>query len=236
MKALSQSSSSLKDAITEFLKKYKSDRDGEQPSTLDDDLTAFFLRPLDDDLTAFFLRLRDDPDRRIDEIWKKIVADNPSIDTTSGRESFLKELTDPWDYALLADNAARVRAYRRTLQDEETKIKKALIRSLSKTSGRKLLADLHDAITKLQPFAKFEEIYEGFCRAELYPLVNIRSSRAGSRIRTVFMRTASHLMHRTTGKWHDDEVATLTDIAFPGEEATTIRMVQSARQSIRRTT
>jgi hypothetical protein len=49
------------------------------------------------------------------------------------------------------------------------------------------------------------------------------------------MRLASRLMHRTTGKWHDGEVATLTDIAFPGKE-TSIRMVQSARQSIRQTT
>jgi hypothetical protein len=45
---------------------------------------------------------------------------------------------------------------------------------------------------------------------------------------------ASRLMYRLTGKWHDDEVADLTDIAFPDKE-TTIRMVQSARQSMRRT-
>jgi hypothetical protein len=84
----------------------------------------------------------------------------------------------------------------------------------------------------LQPYAKFEELNEAMRQNELYPILTIRSDHAGSRTRTVFMRMASRLMHRTTGEWHDDDVATLTDIAFPDEEATSIDMVRSARRGI----
>jgi hypothetical protein len=210
---------SFKDEINEFLKRYE------------------LTESSHDSAVSFFLRLRDDPDRRIDKIWKKLVDDNPSIDTASGRELFLKSLMDPWDGAFLADAITKVDAITRTARrDRETKIKKRLARSFSKTSAREFLAHLHDASTDLQLFAKAEELRESLYQIKLYPLIDIRSDHAGSRTRTVFMRLASRLMHRTTGKWNDDEVATLTDIAFPGKETTSIRMVQSARQSLRRAT
>jgi hypothetical protein len=101
-------SSSFKDDINKFLKRYEiKHRD-----------RAF----------AFLLRLRDDPEQRIDTIWKKIVDDNPSIDTPSERELFLKGLMDPWDTAFLADLAAKVGGItKRGLQDDKTKIKKCLL-------------------------------------------------------------------------------------------------------------
>jgi hypothetical protein len=210
MRASSRGSSSFKDTITDFLKQYE--------------LTG-------SDLAAFFLRLRDDPDRRIDKIWKKIVDDNPSIDTASERELFLKGLMGAWDGARLADIQAKVDAP--WFENEETKIKKALGRSFSKTSARELLALLHDASAKLQQLAKMEELYEGLYQNKFYQLIHIRSNHAGSRTRTVFMRVASRRMYETTGKWHDPEVATLTDIAFPDEEATSVDMVRSARRGIR---
>jgi hypothetical protein len=205
-------SSSFKDIITEFLKQYE----------------------LTGSLAAFFLRLRDDPDRRIDKIWKKIVDDNPSIDTASERKLFLKNLTDPWDGAELADLMAKF-AHIRKVQDKETKIKKALARSFSKTKtpARELLALLQDASTDLQRFARLEELDEALRQNKFHQLIDIRSNHAGSRTRTVFMRLASRRMYETAGKWHDKEVAMLTDIAFPDEvEATSIDMVHSARRGV----
>jgi hypothetical protein len=204
----------LKDEINEFLKRYE----------------------LGDRTSVFFLRLRDDPDRRLDKIWKKIIDDNPSIDSASERELFLKSLMDPWDSAFIADVAAKVaEERRRALQGEKPKIKKALARSFSKTSARELLALLHDASTKVQRYAEFEELYEALRQNRLYPLLNIRSDHSGSRSRTVFMRMASRLMHRTTGQWHDDWVADLAALAFPDYEGPkgegfTVDMVISARK------
>jgi hypothetical protein len=211
---------SFKDEINKFLKRYELTESS--PGS------------------AFFLRLRDDPDRRIDEVWKKIVDDNPSIDTASERELFLKNLMDAWDGIEIADIAAKSEVLERRIQDVTTKIKKTLARSLSETtSAKELLALLQNAGKELQLFTEMEELYDVTSKAlyqnKFYQLIDIRSDHAGSRPRTVFMRLASRLMHGTTGKWHDDEVATLTDIAFPGKE-TSIRMVQSARQSMRRTT
>jgi hypothetical protein len=219
MKAPSRGSSSFKDEIiNEFLKQDEFDEDNVRAD--------------------FFLRLRDDPNpnRCIDKIWKKLVDGNPSIDSALGRELFLRELADPWDIALLADNVAGVKKLRQTWQAEKIKTKKALARSISKTSSTKeLLALLHNASTKFQQFARFEEFYEGYCQNELYPLIDVRSPRAGSRNRTVFMRVASDFMRRITGEWHDDWVAELTDIAFPpdeDEDVTSIDMVRSARRGV----
>jgi hypothetical protein len=213
MRAPSQGSSSFKDIITEFLKQYELTRSS---------------------LSAFFLRLRDDPDRRIDKIWKKIVDDNPSIDTASERELFLKRLTDAWDAAVLADIMAKIDEVNlQEVRDKKRKMKKALARSFSKMSAKELLALLHDASTDLQQFAKLEDKLEELRQNRLYPILNIRSNHAGSRTRTAFMRVASRRMHETSGKWHDKEVADLTDIAFPDRE-TTVRSVQAARQFTRR--
>jgi len=176
--------------------------------------------------------LRDD--RRIDQIWKKLVEDNPSIDTTSKRELFLKGLVVVWLLTSVAVSMAKLQMLSRQMKrDKETNIKKTLARSLSsKTSAGKLLALLHDAGTKLELLAEAEKLLEALYQDEFYPLLNIRSNHDDSRPRTAFMRAASRRMHKTTGKWHDNEVADLTDIAFPDEE-TTIDMVRSARRGIR---
>jgi hypothetical protein len=235
MKAPSRGSSSLKDEINEFLKRHNITERNDDDH--DEVIAAKSFA------CAFFLRLRDDPDRYLDKFWKKLVDDNPSMDTAAKREAFLDGLLSASYSPLLADAVAKLGALKRMLRDKEINIKKALARGLPKTPARELLALLHDADTTLQPFAHFEKIFETLYQVKLLSLIDIRSDHASSRTRssrgrTAFMRVASFIMHRTTGKWHDDEVATLADIAFPPgdeEEATTIRMVQSARQFMRRT-
>jgi hypothetical protein len=206
---------SFKDEINEFLKQHE----------------------LSDRASAFFLRLRDDP-----EVWKKIVDDNPSIDTAPKRELFLKNLVDAWDGIEIADIAAKSEALERTIQNVNTKIKKTLARCLSKTtSAKELLALLQDAATELQLYAEMEELYDVTSKArsesKFYQLIDIRSDHAGSRPRTVFMRLASRLMQRTTGQWHDDWVVDLATLAFPDYEGPkgegfTVDMVISARKGM----
>jgi hypothetical protein len=199
--------SSLKDITTELLKQYE----------------------LAD---ALFLRIRNDPG--IDKIWKKIVDDNPLMNTAPKHELFLKDLMKVCNSTFVAYALAKFEAFMRATK-KNNKYKKTLARSLSsKTSTRELLALLRDANTVFETVAEIEKEHEAIYQHRLYPILNIRSDHKRSRKRTVFMRMASRLMYRITGKWHDDEVADLTDIAFPNKE-TSVRMVQSARQSMRRT-
>lgn len=93
----------------------------------------------------------------------------------------------------------------------------------AKAAGKKLLSSLRTKIAegirtlpdeKLVPFL---EIVVAELRA-FRPIVTspprVRSGKKGSRARTFFMRDVSALVHDTTGKWLDKEVAVITEIAF----------------------
>jgi hypothetical protein len=59
-----------------------------------------------------------------------------------------------------------------------------------------------------------------------------RQDRDGSRRRLFFMRQTSEELRQITGRWLDDETATLTEIAFPGAEIT-VEQVRAARRGRR---
>ena len=65
------------------------------------------------------------------------------------------------------------------------------------------------------------------------PLLIVRSDKGGSRKRTIFCRLLSRLYRRTTGRWHDAEVAALCNIAFDCDGTATIETVKDARKSVR---
>jgi len=58
-----------------------------------------------------------------------------------------------------------------------------------------------------------------------------RIDRKGSRKRVAFMNLVSHSMTTLCGKPLDSVVATLTDIAFPGGEPTSLEQVRNARET-----
>jgi hypothetical protein len=193
----------------------------------------------------FLIRLRDDPDRDIDKIWKIIETHrnkNPRIkqflesDSYSMnilREMFVMNLMTMWNCAFIADRVAKAEAFtRKATRNKKAKIKKTLVQSFSKMSAKELLKFLQDANTDLQKSVELEEDDEARRQNILYPVLSIRSNHDDSRNRTVFMRMASRFMYQTTGEFHDKEVATLTNIAFPDKE-TLIDMVRSARRGIR---
>jgi hypothetical protein len=59
------------------------------------------------------------------------------------------------------------------------------------------------------------------------PLFVVRSDKGGSRKRTIFCRLLSRICRRTSGRWHDAEVAALCSIAFNCD--VTIETVKDAR-------
>jgi len=67
----------------------------------------------------------------------------------------------------------------------------------------------------------------------LAPPLAVRSDEHGTRRRTIFCRLASMYVHAGTGRWHDEEVAALCEMAF-GSKDITNDMVRSAREAGRR--
>jgi hypothetical protein len=65
------------------------------------------------------------------------------------------------------------------------------------------------------------------------PFLAVRSDEGGTRRRTIFCRLVSISVQATTGRWHDDQVAALCEIAFNCKDVTA-EMVRSAREAGRR--
>ncbi len=88
---------------------------------------------------------------------------------------------------------------------------------------------------KQLPFGKREEFLKraGKWLSELTPLhvsePRVRSDQNGSRARTYFIRDLSALLHEVTGKWLDEQVAVITEIAFNTDDIVDIDSVRKAR-------
>jgi hypothetical protein len=62
------------------------------------------------------------------------------------------------------------------------------------------------------------------------PELVMKIDRNGSRKRQRFSARLSKHLHRLTGRWCHEEVATLTEIAFPEKKDVTIDMIRAARK------
>jgi hypothetical protein len=56
-----------------------------------------------------------------------------------------------------------------------------------------------------------------------------RKDQAGSRVRRLFVQIVSHQLHERCGKWFDEQVAPLTEIAFPRGKELDVEDVRKAR-------
>src|SRR5262249_33922562 len=91
---------------------------------------------------AFLIRLRDDPERRIEDIWKKLIGNGITVDL----RVFVAGLAACWQFAELSDELAQLRRDCRKWQrdiDREVKEHKknafALIRGLSPRTKAEML-------------------------------------------------------------------------------------------------
>jgi hypothetical protein len=108
---------------------------------------------------------------------------------------------------------------RRTLSTLEKQFRSKLAKII--LSNKVPLPELPDALKKATAkLANVEKVKPAH--------LPIRSSRAGSRPRTLFMAELSNLVNDLTGLRLDIAVAALTDIAFPRHESTSTDAVRSA--------
>jgi hypothetical protein len=212
-------------------------------STFFKETIADFLRqtPCSKGTRLFLLRLLDDPDKRIDGIWQGHIDGRIAEDDVVCRLTFIKVLAAMWggsERAIM--RAARIdaeRAVKKVLAADNKLVAKA-IRD-KKTAPETKIAALNWAMEWLQALAEYQTKCQNLNNLadpetlHHVALVDIRSDHKGSRQRTAFMRLAADFFYKATGEWHDNWIATLTDIAFPDEEATSIDMVRSARRGIR---
>jgi hypothetical protein len=175
----------------------------------------------------FWVRLRDDPERRIDEVWRRLVNKQPEL-KDDDRTIFIKCLTEMWVVIECARYDAAENELRHLTSVCEHRLKKYWAKRFVNASHHELPAILKE----MEQFSGERES-EPTKLSDLFPELDIRSDHGGSRRRTAFMRFVSQMMHGLTGDWCDGEVATLTDIAFPQDESTSEDAVRSARRSMR---
>lgn len=155
---------------------------------------------------------------------------------------FVAGLAACWQFAELSDELAQLRRDCRKWQrdiDREVKEHKknafALIRGLSPRTKAEMLERTNAVLQRRwrapDPVDLFLEEH-GSDLQQMLQLFDIRSDHGDSRPHTAFMRAASTWFYSRTKQWHDGTVATLTDIAFPDREATSIDMVRSARRGM----
>ncbi len=176
----------------------------------------------------FLIRIRDDPERRIDEIWRRLVDKQPELED-SDRGPFIMYLAKVWFIIEEARYEAARDKLRHVISIGDRRAKKYWAK-------RFINAPSHELPAILKEMAYFsEEESEPNKMSDFFPEIDIRSDHGGSRLRTAFMRFVSKIMHMLTGNWCDGEVATLTDIAFPQDESTSEDSVRSARRSMQTT-
>jgi hypothetical protein len=164
----------------------------------------------------------------LESIWKRLVDKEPEA-TDADRVCLVDCILTVWSivetvhYDVVLDKLQRNQALL------SARLRKWLAKQVLRAPSAQKVTTL------MQEYATVFETYEPNFIWDHFPELDIRSDH-GSLPRTGFMRFMSNMMHRLTGLWCDDEVATLTDIAFPpdeDEETTSIDMVRSARRGMR---
>jgi hypothetical protein len=104
--------------------------------------------------------------------------------------------------------------------------------------AKQLKAELQGKIArsaKQMPFEKAAKFLEDTgkmlhgCPLAVTSKPRVRSDRGGSRARTYFIRDVSNFVHDITGRWLDEQVAAITEIAFDMHDTISIESVRKAR-------
>jgi hypothetical protein len=121
------------------------------------------------------------------------------------------------------------------LAEEESRLNAAGVRETTKLS--KLRAQVTGEVAraaKKVPFENRGKFLECTGKRLQLPSIHIsapglRSDQKGSRARTYFIRAVSALVHDLTGRWLDEQVASITEIAFDKADIDT-EAIRSARR------
>jgi len=175
----------------------------------------------------FLQRIRDDDVNRIDEVWRRFVDKQPKL-ADDDRVLFIAYLAEVWTIIETARYKAVEKRLRHLTGVLDARLKKYWAKRFVNASPD----ELPKILKEMEWFSRESES-DSVPLSDFFPELDIRSEHEGSRLRTGFMRFIFKWAREVTGDWCDDEVATLTDIAFPRDESTTPDMARSARRSMR---
>jgi hypothetical protein len=170
----------------------------------------------DDDDVAHLKRWR--ATHRPDELWRRIAA---PFNAEEAEEFILLVLV----LRRAAEKADRFNKERPELEQQ--------IKRLAPKARRHILRGLADnKITHEQYSALKQDVEKATIRSNFFdPFLSKRSDDKGSRQRTIFCRMLSDILYDTRSRWHDEEVATLCEIAFDYGDVT-IDAVRAARKGL----
>src|SRR5262249_32779606 len=204
MRAPGRRGTSFKDVITNFLQQHDECSESQK---------------------EFLLRLRDDDANRIDEIWSRLVEKQPKL-TDDGRLLFLAYLAEVWTVIQLARYEAVLKRLGHLTGVLDARLKEYWAKRFVSASPH----ELPEILKEMEWFSGKGHKHPDNPLSDVFPELDIRSARGGARLRTTIRRFISNCTRALTGDWCDDEVAALTDIAFPRDESTNADMVRSARR------
>jgi hypothetical protein len=164
-------------------------------------------------------------DGRADEIWRKLCKGPKGFDDARAAEFVMivlkyrqiAEVADP----LNKESLALARKGKRVAAEEFQRIKRMFDKS--EISLGEYLAHIY-RIYRSEPAR----------RRNPGPLLSVRSNKNGTRRRTIFIRMLSEVLHNATGRWHDEEVGALCEIAFKPNKDIEIETVRSVRRDFAR--
>jgi hypothetical protein len=168
-----------------------------------------YLPPLPEDVRALLERWLEHPDA--EKIWNTIRAHSElhvgpiSMDVPV---VFILSILH-WKNAAERESEinAKIAADVAEVKKSEGELRRKLVQSIKEVPLHKMPEFLEEAGKRLRK------------RLQGYPspvisLPRVRSDKSGSRARTYFIREVSGLIHDTTGKWLDEQVAMITATAF----------------------
>jgi hypothetical protein len=168
---------------------------------------------------------------RSNEIWTKICTaaerlEDVPLDLAHAMDFVVFVLEAKGAAGHVDKLAAEIASLRKSYATEQERFKKKVIGHVQDVSSPRELALI------LKHAAHAAEILHRLNESPARHQA-LRSDHDGSRQRTLFIRDVSNLVHDLTGRWLDDEVADLTEIAFPPREIT-VDIVRAARRETTR--
>jgi hypothetical protein len=175
---------------------------------------------LGEDDRALLKRLLDDD--RAGKVWSTIRAHAQQHGGPIGVEAPMDFIITILQLKSAAEKESKANIEIAAIIAETKKLQTEISRKLGKQA-------------KSVPFHKKGKFFEGAAKIWqgcLSPVISpprVRSDRHGSRARTYFMRDLSALVHDLTGKWLDERVGEITEIAFNTSEIISGDTVRKAR-------
>lgn len=165
-------------------------------------------------------------DERVDDIWQKLKKANPNIEartfikTTclarkSARGTVNRTYGADWQSG---SRKGRTRGWADELRDVKAQISRRLSLPPSAIDPADVADFLESCAHQVRDYQLLFNLSDHGGLRDRPKFQLSQKDQAGTRVRLLFMQIMGDYFFSTTGKWMDEQVAALTEIAFPGKE------------------